>query len=174
MKKTILLAFTACLLTTLLTGCDTLQNALLTPRQTVTPAVTNYVTTTITLPSGDVAPVTTQVIRPAVTNTVWEPSAMAQGGTQLVGSLPIPGAATAGILGGWLLTAFAAWKNKKLSVALVKGIDAGREILQTTPEGQRLDAKLKDALISHQELAGVLNAAARLVNEHTGDTVKAN
>lgn len=170
--KSILVFFTAAVLAVVAVGCGTIESALLTTHQTVTPAVTNSVTVLSTNAAGEVTPIVTQIIKPAITNTVYEPSVIAQGGTELIGSLPLPGAKTAAILGGWLLTAFAGWKNKKLAVALVKGIDAGRQILQTTPEGQRLDAKFKDALIDHQETANVLNAAAKLVNQYTGDTVK--
>jgi hypothetical protein len=67
---------------------------------------------------------------------------------------------------------YASGRNKKLAAALVTGIEAGRQILQTTSEGQKLDAKFKDMLIAHQEAAGVLNAASTLVNTLTGNTVK--
>ena len=153
-------------------GCSAVESSLLKSHSTVTPAVTNAVEVVATDASGALVTNVTLHVTPAVTNVVYEPTPIAQAGAAAIGALPFPGAGTAAIVGGWLLTALAAWRNKKLSVALVKGIDAGRQILQTTPEGQRLDAKFKDALIENQEIAGVLNAASSLVNNYTGDTVK--
>ena len=63
-------------------------------------------------------------------------------------------------------------RNKKALSAVVLGVEAGRKILQETPEGQKLDAQLKDALIHYQEVAGVLNKVSGIVNNITGDTVK--
>jgi hypothetical protein len=165
MKKILLL--TALALT--FTGCASTEKALLTSTATVTPATTNQV---VSVDATTGQSVTNQVVMPPATNVTYAPSPVAVAATQTIAALPFPFAGTAGIALGWLLTAYAAWKNKKLSVALVQGIDAGRQILQTTPEGQKLDAKFKDALIEHQEIAGVLNAASTLVNDYTGDTVK--
>jgi hypothetical protein len=156
-------------------GCSTMEHALLTPSQTVTPAVTNIVAVVSTNAAGVVSTNLAQVITPAVINTTYAPSTLAQGTLKFLEALPIPGAAPAAIFGGWALSAFAGWKSRQkgaLSVALVKGIEAGRQILQSTPEGQRLDQKFKDVLIDNQEVAGVLNAAGKLVNQYTGDTVK--
>jgi hypothetical protein len=138
-------------------GCATVDKALFTPTSVVTPASTNAVTGAITPPS---------------TNTTYTANPMALAATQGIAAAPFPFAGTVGIGLGWLLTGIAAIRSKKLSVALVQGIEAGRQILQTTPEGQKLDAKFKDALIANQDAAGVLNAAASLVNQYTGDTVK--
>ena len=90
-----------------------------------------------------------------------------------VGSLPVPFAGAAAVALGWLYSAYAAFRNKKAATALVTGIEAARTILQTTPEGQALDHKVKDALIKHQELAGVLDFVGKIVNAKTGDTVTA-
>jgi len=152
MKKQILVicAAVACFA---FAGCATVDKALLTA--TVTPAATNAV-------SG--------LITPALTN--YAPGAAATVAAQAVSAMPFPFAGTAGIVAGWLLTAYAAYRNRKLSGALVTGIEAARQILQTTPEGQSFDGRLKTLLIEHQEAAGVLNAASRLVNKLTGDTVK--
>jgi hypothetical protein len=152
MKKQILIicAAVACFA---FAGCATVDKSLLTA--TVAPAATNAVSGAIT---------------PAVTN--YAPNAAATVTAQAVSAMPFPFAGTAGIAAGWLLTAYAAWRNRKLASALVTGIDAGRQILQSTPEGQKLDAKFKDLLIQHQDAAGVLDAAASLVNKLTGDTVK--
>jgi hypothetical protein len=110
------------------------------------------------------------VVTAATTNYAASPLAL--GAATTVAALPFPFAGTAGIALGWALTAYAAFRNRKLATALVTGIEAGRQILQTTPEGQKLDAKFKDVLIQHQDAAGVLNSASKLVNQYTSDTVK--
>ena len=166
----------------------------------VIPAVTNtvvapVVTNTVIVPpkidlaTGIVVPGSTNItvtggstfvtITPASTNFVpvlapptLETNSMISGGISMLGSLPVPGAGAAALALGWLYSAYAAIRNKKVSVALVQGIEAGRQILQTTPEGQKLDAKVKDALLQHQDIAGVLNEVSGLVNAYTGDTVK--
>lgn len=151
MKKTILSLICVSLLA--LCGCSALDNLIL--EKQVTPATTNAV-------SGIVTPEQTQ----------YSVSAPALGGAKLVTSLPIPFAAPAGIVLTFLLQGYASMRNKKALSAVVLGVEAGRKILQETPEGQKLDAQLKDALIHYQEVAGVLNKVSGIVNNITGDTVK--
>ena len=154
-------------------GCSAIDKTLLTATPTITPAVTNQVVHVVADTNGVIiATNVEQVIIPSFTNTTYAPAPVATATAGIVGALPFPGAGVVGIALGWLLTAYAAIRNRKLAVALVTGIDAGRTILQTTPEGQKLDAKFKDALIQHQEVSGVLQAASKLVNAYTGDTVK--
>lgn len=143
-------------MTLTLSSCGTLDKALLDKQTTVTPPSTNAVT---------------GVVTPGSTNTTLVPKPSLVADTNLVAALPLPYAAPAGIGLGWLLTAYAYARQKKLSTALVTGIEAGRKILQQTPEGQALDAKVKDALIEHQDIAGVLNQASALVNSLTANTV---
>ena len=152
MKKTIAIMLAACAVFAF-AGCSTVEHALLSAN--VTPGVTNAATGVVGLP---------------VTN--YAPNPVASAAAQTVAAMPFPFAGTAGVALGWMLTAYAAIKNRKLASALVSGIEAGRQILQTTPEGKALDSQVKDALISHQEAAGVLNAASALVNQLTGNTVK--
>ena len=148
----------ACLALTLtLSSCGTLDKALLTQQTTVTPPSTNAVT---------------GVVTPGSTNVTLIPKPNLVADTNLVSSLPIPYAVPAGLGLGWLLQAYCFVRQKKLSTALVTGIEAGRKILQQTPEGQALDAKVKDALIEHQDIAGVLNAASAMVNSLTANTVQ--
>jgi hypothetical protein len=183
----------------IVTGCGTLDalyhsQPVVTPAVTnqvpqITPAVTNQaviVTGPVTNSAGIVtAPVTNVtitvtppqtnmvfVVTPAVTNQVLAPNSSIQAGIQAAGALPFPFAGLGAIVLGWLYTAYAAFRNKKVSTALVTGIEAGRQILQSTPQGQALDAKFKDALIQHQDVAGVLNEVSAMVNSLTADTVK--
>ncbi|MEI6194342.1 MAG: hypothetical protein WCS42_08430 [Verrucomicrobiota bacterium] len=194
-KTSFLILFTLCFA---FTGCAGLSNNLLKFNQTA-PAVTNtvatlqIVTNTIAGPvqivtntiaglpvivTNQAAPVivvvTNSITREVVTPAqgTYEPAAIPAAAAATLAAIPLPGAGIASIFLGWALTAFAAYRNKKLSVALTTGIEAGRQILQTTPQGQALDAKFKDVLIQHQEIAGVLNQASALVNAYTGDTVK--
>ncbi len=143
----------------------------------LTPAFTNLTTLEVTPAKVEVREI------PVSTNFVWGPSILH---TNLVpipavqstieagaAALPFPWAGAGGIALGWLYTAYAAFRNKQAAKALVTGIEAGRAILQNTPEGRVLDHAIKDKLIEHQELAGVLNIVGKIVNKFTGDTVKA-
>lgn len=189
MKKLLSLSILVILSAIAITGCGTIDKAYnkvvsIIPAHIVR-TNTTYVTNVAILPSytdpaGVVIPAQTKiVVQPTVTydyapeqtatNLVANPSV--QGITQIVGAAPFPFAGTASIALGFLYSAYAAIRNKKLNVALVQGIEAGRQVLQTTPEGQSLDKKVKDLLISHQEAAGVLNEASKLVNEYTHNTV---
>jgi hypothetical protein len=60
-------------------------------------------------------------------------------------------------------------RNKKALVAVVQGVDTFRKSLQT-PELGPLDAKLKQTLIDHQDIAGVIKEVTNVVNEYTGNT----
>jgi hypothetical protein len=161
MKKTTILCVLALASLTLaltFTSCAALDKYLLAPpTQVITPTVTNAVT---------------GIVTPEITNAVYVPAPAPQAAASFISTLPLPYAAPVGIGLGWLLTAYANMRNKKLSSALVTGIEAGRKILQETPEGQALDAKIKDLLIQHQDIAGVLNKASALVNDLTANTAK--
>ncbi len=195
--KKILCAVACGLAAVIITGCGTLdklykQNPVVIPAATntvavVTPAATNQVATVATNDAGAVltnvtvtvvAPVTNYVqkITPASTNMELAPNPIVQAGISTGGNVAsgmgLPFAGAGAIALGWLYTGYANLRNKKITAALVTGIEAGRQILQTTPEGQALDAKIKDALIQHQQVAGVLNEVSTLVNNLTDNTVK--
>jgi hypothetical protein len=167
----------------LLSGCGAMERTLYTRQVTTQPArivATNTVwqtnLVTVATPDGPrtntvVLPVVTYDYAPAVTVTNLAPRPEIAGAIQGAGALPLPFAGTAAALLGWLYSAYASARNKRVSVALVNGVEAFRTWSQSTPEGQKADAKLKDFLIQHQEAAGVLNSVAALVNEHTGNTV---
>jgi len=172
-------------------GCKSLDRALLDPQvimrtntvQTVVQLpppppqiihVTNtvagqaqIVTNIVQLPPPPPQIVTNYVVS-AQTNYVVRPEVL--GTAQAVGGVPLPWAGLAGAALGWLATLYANVRNKKLATALVQGIEEGRQVILAAPGGAELDNKIRDALIRHQELAGVLNAASRIVNEYTGDT----
>ncbi len=166
------------------TGCSQLDRAYEKQVSTLPGEIigTNTVLMTNTVPITDasgnitqtqvITPVQTLQYAPPITVTNLVPRASVQTGVQLVSSLPVPFAGTAGALLGLLYTSYAAIRNKKTSVALVNGIEAFRKWTQDTPEGRAIDGQLLSALKEHQEIGGVLNEVAKLVNAHTGDTVK--
>lgn len=138
------------------------------------PASTNAVTGQV-VPEWTTAIVTPQVVysyAPSQTHTNWVVRPEVETGISVVGSLPVPYAGLAAIAAGWLATLYANIRNKRAAASLVTGIEAVREGLQTTPEGQKLDQKIKQVLIEKQELAGTLNTVSKLVNDLTGNTTK--
>ena len=172
----------------LLIGCTAIDKAY-NKEVVYTPAKTNTVTTFVTntvviaaVTNADqtVTPEKTQVvIVPTVeytvvpatykTNLVDNPSVTTT--LAVAETLPVP---YAGLVASIIALAYASYRNvrnKKALVAVVQGIDAGRKLLQNTPELRALDAKIKDVLIDHQEVAGVLQAVTKVVTEYTGDTV---
>lgn len=175
-----------------LVGCSALDRALLKPQVTTLPptvvstnlvlstnyvtlpATTNAVTGAITPPSTNavVTPTLVFTYAPPVTTTNWVVSPTAKAVTDLAGSLPVPYAGLAGIAATWLLTLYANIRNKKALSSVVSGIEAVRTGLQTTPEGQALDAKIKQKLVEHQELAGTLKIVSSVVDSITGNTTK--
>lgn len=141
--------------------------------EVVYPAQTNLVTGVVAPPVTNVIilPHVRPVYAPPVTTTNLVPNPVVESVIASAGALPIPWAGTAAAVVGWLYTAYANFRNKKLSKALVEGIEAGRKILTATPEGQKVDQKVKDALMDAQMIRGVLNEASKLVNELTDKTV---
>jgi hypothetical protein len=150
-----------------------------------TNVVTKYITNTVevaavTNADNTVTPPKTQVIVVPTIETVITPARYttnlvdnpAVTGTIAVAeTLPIPFVGLAGGVIGLLYSVYRNIRNKKALVAVVQGIDDGRKLLQGTPELQAIDAKIRDVLIQHQEVAGVLNAVSDVVNKYTNDTV---
>jgi len=131
--------------------------------EVVTPVIRQVATPQITYDYAPATYVTNLVEKPLIAGGI-------QGVTAIASATGIPWGGLAGIVLAGLYAGYAAIRNKKLSVALTTGIEAGRLVLQTTPEGQALDRMIKSKLIEHQALAGVLNDASKLVNEYTGTT----
>jgi len=151
-------------------GCTALDKAVLSVHQTITPAITNAVAVVTTNADGGKLTNIAEVVTPAKTNSEFIPAPAASTGIKILGGLPIPWAGTAGAVLTAALSMYASGRNKKLAAALVTGIEAGRRILQTTPEGQALDVQVKAALVRHQSFAGVLSEAGKLVESLTGQT----
>lgn len=169
-----------------LTGCKLLDKAY-TPTTTTLPPVTNSVvvwtTNNVVVPASTNAagvitppsvtqtatPTTNSVVSPGKTVTTLEENPNVTSGIGLIGSLPVPYAGLIATVLGGAYAMYRNIRNKKALVAVVQGVDTFRKSLQT-PELQPLDAKLKQTLIDHQDIAGVLNVVSGVVNDYTGST----
>lgn len=117
-----------------------------------------------------IVPEITYEYAPAILRTNLAPRPQVEGMLEGTHFLPVPFAGTIAMVLGWVYSAYAALRNRRVAKALVLGIESGRRLLLETPEGQRLDARIKDALVKHQEWAGALGETRRLVERYTGTT----
>jgi hypothetical protein len=106
-----------------------------------------------------------------VTNLVTRPSVAT--GIQLTGAVPAPWASAVALGLGWLYSAYASVRNKQVAKALVQSVQVGREFLQSTPEGQKIDAELKAKLQRHQQYLGVADLVKQLLNKYVPDHTQA-
>ncbi len=91
--------------------------------------------------------------------------------------IPAPGVAplTSLALNG-LLAIGAVWLGKKkrtaekVSTSLVQGIDTFRDILDQTPQGAKIDAKLKETLRQHQQALQVQKEISKLLDRYATPT----
>jgi hypothetical protein len=97
-----------------------------------------------------------------ITNLV--PRLGVETGIKAVAAAPVPWAGTAALGLGWLYSAYASLRNKQVAKALVQSVQVGREFLQRTPEGEKLDAELKRLLQRHQEYAGVAREVKKILD----------
>jgi hypothetical protein len=116
-----------------------------------------------------ITPEVTYAYAPPTLRTNLVPRPLVEDGLKATGALPLPYAGTAGLVLGWLYTAYAAWRNKKLSVAVVKSVQAGREFLQSTPEGQQLDQRFKEVLVREQGYDGVVREVRKLLDRYVSE-----
>lgn len=140
--------------------------------EVVIPPVTNAAGNVIAAHTNVVlTPVTEYIIVPGYSTTNLVDKPLVTGAIGTVQALPFPYTGLAGGVLALLYSFYRNIRNKKALVAVVQGIDEGRKLLQNTPELQAIDSKIKDILIKHQEVAGVLNAVTAVVNTYTDDTV---
>ena len=91
--------------------------------------------------------------------------------------IPAPGVAplTSLALNG-LLAIGAVWLGKKkrtadkVATSLVQGIDTFRDILDQTPQGEKIDAKLKATLRDHQQALQVQREITKLLDRYATPT----
>ena len=179
----------------LLSGCSSMdklfykQEVVTTPGaiiRTNTITVTNVVVVEIAKTNaltGEItAPKIAQIITPTITYdyaapvcvTNLVPSQAIQGGIAATGALPLPGAGAIALGLGWLYSLYASIRNKKVAAGVVMSVERAREFLQTTPEGQALDGKVRDILKQHQESAGIATAVSGLLRDYVDPTKKAS
>jgi hypothetical protein len=90
-----------------------------------------------------------------------------QGVGGVVGSFFGVGELVSGALGGL----FGLWgllrskKSNKTAAALVQVIETGRQLLQNTPQGQRLDEKWVAWMVKHQAEQRVINEVVKLMGQ---------
>ena len=58
-------------------------------------------------------------------------------------------------------------RNRRVNEALVQGVETARAILETTPQGQAVDAQFVKWLMEHQKEAGVFTTVSTLVDQVT-------
>jgi hypothetical protein len=56
-------------------------------------------------------------------------------------------------------------QNKQVSGALIQGIETAKEVIKTTPQGERLQEAFQSWLVTHQAAAGVISPITGLVND---------
>jgi hypothetical protein len=73
----------------------------------------------------------------------------------------------AALLLGGLYHGYRQLRNRKVNEALVQGVETARSILETTPQGQAMDAQFVKWLMEHQKEAGVFTTVSSLVDALT-------
>lgn len=98
----------------------------------------------------------------------------------LTGFIPAPGVSPLASLAlNGALAIGAVWLGKKkrtaekVSTSLVQGIDTFRDILDQTPQGAKIDAKLKETLRQHQQALQVRKEISRLLDRYATPTKEA-
>ena len=128
------------------------------------PVATNMVTAVVT----NLVPVFyTNIMQVPVTNLMAKPEALAA--IDAVGSvtntfLPGIGSILAMALGG-LYHGYRQVRNRRVTEALVQGVETARAVLTTTPQGQAADAQFVKWLMDHQKEAGVFTTVSGLVEQ---------
>jgi hypothetical protein len=128
------------------------------------PVATNLVSAVVT----NFVPVFyTNVVQVPVTNLVGKPEAVAT--IEATGAVvntfaPGIGSILALALGG-LYHGYRQVRNRRVTEALVQGVETARAVLTTTPQGQAADAQLVKWLMEHQKEAGVFTTVSGLVEQ---------
>jgi hypothetical protein len=129
---------------------------------------TNQIVATNTVTATNWVPQFTYVPNAAATNYAGIAGTLSNFGLPGVGSLVSMG--VIGALGIW-----GKLRGNKVAGALAQGIETARTVIQTTPQGQQLDANFKAWLVAHQSAAGVINAVTGIVNSQintpTGEAI---
>jgi hypothetical protein len=111
----------------------------------------------------------TNIVQVPVTNLVAKPEALATigaAGSVVNAFAPGVGSILALALGG-LYHGYRQIRNKRITEALIQGVETARAVLTTTPQGQAADAELVKWLMEHQKEAGVFATVTQLVDQMT-------
>ena len=183
------LAILCAIAAAMLSGCSGFERALYDTKVETVPGVINrtnvtYVTNTVAAVetrtngvTGEVSsvPVIRQVTTPEFTyeyapptyRTNLVPRAGVETIMQTAGSMiPLPFAGTAAAVLAWLYTLYANIKNKRVAAGIVQSVQRGREFLQDTPEGQKIDEQFKKILAEHQDSAGIVDEVQKLLTKY--------
>jgi hypothetical protein len=130
------------------------------------PVATNFVTLLVT---NTIPVFETNVVQLAMTNLVARPEALATiGATESIVNMFLPGVGSlVALLLGGLYHGYRQVRNRRVNEALVQGVETARAILETTPQGQAVDAAFVKWLMEHQKEAGVFVSVTRLVDAFT-------
>ncbi len=69
------------------------------------------------------------------------------------------------LVAGGLYHGYCQVRNRKVTEALVQGVETARAVLTTTPQGQAVDAQFVKWLMEHQKEAGVFSTVSQLVDQ---------
>ena len=109
----------------------------------------------------------TNVVAVPVTNMVAKPEALAT--IEAIGSVTntfLPGIGSMVALGlAGLYHGYRQVRNRRVTEALIQGVETARAVLTTTPQGQAADAQLVKWLMEHQKEAGVFTTVSGLVEQ---------
>lgn len=97
-----------------------------------------------------------------VTNLIARP--MVQGTIQGAAAVPVPFAGAAALLLGWAYSAYGHFRSRRLAQGLVVSIQAGRRLLNETPEGKILGAQFKAKLQQSQAMQGIAPWVKKLLD----------
>ena len=133
---------------------------------------TNEITGEITPPKLQqvVTPEITSSYAPPTLITNLVPRPLVEEALKTTGALPFPFAGAVALLLGWAYSGYAAMRNKRLGVAVIQSVQAGREFLQSTPEGKKLDEQFKATLAQHQTYSGVVKEVKQLLDRYVDKT----
>ena len=130
------------------------------------PVATNLVTLLVT---NTIPVFETNMVQVPFTNLVARPESLATiaaTGSVVNTFLPGVGSVLALLLGG-LYHGYRQVRNRRVNEALVQGVETARAILETTPQGQVVDAAFVKWLMEHQKEAGVFTTVSTLVDTLT-------
>lgn len=110
-------------------------------------------------------------VTPAYTNVVYDVKPAIKAALSAGESFPwVPYLGFATSLLGFGVSTYKAIRNHGVAKGIVQSVEKGRQVIRSTPEGAALDDKFIDSVQRHQEITGVINSVAKLVQQYTDKT----